>query len=381
MEIGFESQRLTLQINIVKEVLTLLYDLEFQPYCGVCNVEKNFLTYFKFLTNKVIGLFKVEGLPETVDKNYFLTSVILKGRVCFTQFKNNIYCLTGNIGGEPNAYYKPCDFIIANPILGSKQVKVRNRDGSNNIKDLEGILVGITPLDLEVSGDYPFGGYYPLIYQTAGLLADNISSINIAQINSRASVAFTADSPEQAASAEEVLKDIYEGRPYRVLSQNILEKITTTPLAASGSTNTLTNLIESRRSIMQDFYNEIGIGYQGNAKRERVNTAEVGLMRGCLDVSITTAIKTLKEGIGRVNELFGTSITIELNDEVFYEGSGNAALGPEDITNENIVEKDVVDQDDANEKNTNEVIETYEEKGITKKDETEKINVKEGEPQ
>lgn len=133
---------------------------------------------------------------------------------------------------------------------------------------------------------------------------------------------------------------------------------------------------------MQDFYNEIGIGYQGNAKRERVNTAEVGLMRGCLDVSITTAIKTLKEGIERVNELFGTQIEIELNDEVFYEGSGNAALGPEDnIDNANEKNTSVVGEDvNANEKNTNEVIETYEEKGIMEKDDTEKIR-KEGEPQ
>jgi hypothetical protein len=77
-------------------------------------------------------------------------------------------------------------------------------------------------------------------------------------------------------------------------------------------------------------------------KRERVNTAETELMTGCLDISIWNMLKNLKEGIEKVNELFGTSIGVELNDEVFYAGSANATLGEdaEEPIEENPIEED-----------------------------------------
>lgn len=335
-------------------------------YLGVCDVEDNFRFYFKQLTNIAASLFKWENLPSTVDERFLMENLILCGKVCWTQFNSNIYALNGNIGGEPNVYYEPQFFIIANPILGSKEVRIRNRDGSDSIDGLEGILMGLTDVD-HFTDIGKNGGLHGLIYQTAGLLADNTSSINCAQINGRATVAFTADSEALATTAEEVLKDIYAGKPYRVLSQDILEKIQVNPLVQSGTNQTITTLIEARRSIYQDFYNQLGIGYQGNSKRERVNTAEVGLMRGCLDISLSNMIKNLKADLEKVNELFGTDIRVEVNEDVFYEGSGNATLGEEEeIVTEEKTETETEENSEENpvdEKNSEESVETLEERG------------------
>lgn len=340
-------------------------------YLGVCDVEDNFRFYFKQLTNIAASLFKWENLPSTVDERFLMENLILCGKVCWTQFNSNIYALNGNIGGEPNVYYEPQFFIIANPILGSKEVRIRNRDGSQTIDGLEGILMGLTDVD-HFTDIGKNGGLHGLIYQTAGLLADNTSSINCAQINGRATVAFTADSEALATTAEEVLKDIYAGKPYRVLSQDILEKIQVNPLVQSGTNQTITTLIEARRSIYQDFYNQLGIGYQGNSKRERVNTAEVGLMRGCLDISLSNMIKNLKADLEKVNELFGTDIRVEINEDVFYEGSGNATLGEEEeVVTEEKTETETEENSEENpvdEKNSEESVETLEERGEENED-------------
>lgn len=296
----------------------MLYGIPFE-YKGVCDVQQNFDTYFKLLLNKVMSLFKFKNLPPTIDEKFLKTQLILNGKVCITQFNGtDLYALNGNVGGEPNVYYEPQFFIIANPILGSKQVRIRQKDGSDKIDGLEGILVGLTSVDQE-SDCSMGGGLFGLIYQTAGLLADNISSLNVAQINGRATVAYSADSLAMANSAEEVLKDIYAGKPYRVLSQNILENITTTPLGSSGNNNTLMTLIETHQYILAQFYNEIGIAGNWNMKRERINTAETELMSGSLDISVFDMIKSLKDGFEKVNELFGTSIEVELNEEVRTE--------------------------------------------------------------
>lgn len=317
-------------------------------YHGVCDVQANFQTYFKLLLNKAMSLFKIEGLPETISKDYLLEHLILSGRVCFTEFgpdgpsgEKKLYCLDGNEGGEPNAYYMPQQFIVANPVLGSKMVKIRHKDGKEDVEGLDGILVALTKWDNVSNSQKWNGGLYNLIYKYAGLLADNDVSLNIAQINGRLSVVFTADEEAEAREAEKALEAVYAGKPYKVLVQDILEKITATPVATSGTNNTIMSLIEAHAHLLQDFYSEIGIASQGNLKRERVNTAETELMTGCLDISIWNMIDTLKKCFERVNERFGTSITVELNDEVFYQGSANATLGQEELVEEPEVSEDV----------------------------------------
>ena len=284
-------------------------------YNGVCDVEQNFHTYFKLLTNKCLSLFKWENLPETVDERFLMTQLILNGKVCWFNHEGRIYALNGAPGGEPNVYYEPQTFIVANPIIGSKTLTIRNRDGSESIDGLDGVLMALTDIDYELTPAV-HGGLYGLIYQTAGLLADNISSLNVAQINGRAAVAFTADSEALAETAEEVLKDIYSGKPYRVLSQDIMDKITATPLGNAGQNNTIMTLIEAHQYILASFYNEIGIAGNWNMKRERVNTAETELMTGSLDVSVYNMIKNLKSAVEKINELFGTDIKVELNEDV-----------------------------------------------------------------
>ena len=309
-------------------------------YKGVCDVEANFRTYFKLLTNKAMSLFKFSGTEdlEAFDVRYFIEQLVLRGKVCVAQFNNKLYALSGNWGGEPNAYYEPTEWIVANPILGSKTLKVLNKDGSKDTSGLDGIVIALT--DFDFLSDNLNGGLYPLIYKYSGLLADNDVSLNIAQINGRLNVVLTADSENIANQAEDILKDLYNGKPYRILYQDLMNKIQVNPVAAAGTNNTIMSLIEAKAHLLQDFYSEIGIASQGNLKRERVNTAETELMTGCLDISIWNILKNLREGLDRVNELFGTSISVELNDEVFYNGSANATLG-EEVEEEETVEDSI----------------------------------------
>ena len=292
---------------------------------GVCKVQHNFDTYFKLLVNKTSQLFTWTGLPDTVDVNFLNSSLLLNGKVCFFKDKDKVYALNGSLGGEPNVYYKPTQWIVANPIIGSRTLKVKQRDGNDSsIEGLDGIVVNLTPVD-EQTNCYTKGGLFGLIYQTAGLLADNISSLNVAQINGRVNFFTTADDEEMARTAELVLREMYEGKPYKVLSQDMVDKINVNPVAASGSSNqAIINLIEAHQYILSQFFSEIGIISNFNMKRERLNTAEVEMNTGSLDINIQSMIGQLQKDIEKVNQLLGTSISIELNPEVFYEGSGNA---------------------------------------------------------
>ena len=301
-------------------------------YKGICNVQMNFHHYFDMLTNKACNLFIWEGLPETIDLRALNLGLILNGKVCFTKFGDKLYALTGSVGGEPNAYYEPTTFIIANPVLGSKQVKIRQKDGSDKIEGLDGILMANSDVDYE--SDRPVGGLYGLIYQFAGLLADNVSSLNTSQINGRVSQIWTADNEVMAKTAELVLKGIYSGEPYKVVSQDIIDKVGVLAAAASGQSNTLLNLMEIHQFFLAQFYSELGIIANYNMKRERINTAESEMNKGALDINIWNMLENRRKALEQVNELFGTNISVKLNPEIFYAGSGNASLGEEDLAEE-----------------------------------------------
>ena len=297
-------------------------------YHGVCDVESMFRHYFTTLTNKVCSLIEFKNLPDHVDDKFLKSTLVLEGKICFTQFNQNVYALDGNVGGEPDCYKEPTEFIISNPVLGSKNVKIRHLDGSNKVDGLDGILVGLTPMDLELPKAMK-GGLYRLIYTYAGLLADNLVSLNCAQINSRVQVAYVGDTESLANTAEKVLKDLYNGTPYKVLQQDILNKLTITPIAASGANTTIVSLIEAHAQIVSDFYAELGISYNSNRKRQYVGQAEAEMDTGMLGLNIDTIINTIKDGIDRVNELFGTDIEVNVDDNAF-ESEFNAEIADTD---------------------------------------------------
>lgn len=337
-------------------------------YVGVCDVQENFQHYFDLLTNKCCNLFKWEGLPETIDEEFLMMQLVLNGRVCWTKIDGKLYALKGNVGGEPNVYDKPQTFIITNPILGSKTVRIRHKDGSKSTEGLDGILMALTDIDY-MSDRAMKGGLYRLIYQTAGLLADNISSLNVSQINGRVAQLWTVDNDAEARTVEEIVRDMYDGHPYRILTQDLVSKIGTVPAAQTGQSNTLLNLIEAHAHVWQNFYSELGIGYAGNLKRERINEAEIGLQKGSLDISLSSMLKCLKAAVEQVNELFGTSINVDLNDEIFYEGAGNATLGEIEEVNEEEIQTE--EEPNTTEGEDNGVVETLKEKAEERKEDKE----------
>lgn len=327
----------------------MYYNYPFK-YQGVTNVQHNFNYYFDMLTNKCCNLFQWEGLPDTIDERALNLDLVLSGKVCWTKFNGELYALTGNVGGEPNVYYEPQEFIIANPILGSKNVKIRHRDGSQTVEGLDGILMANS--DVDQMSDRTSGGLFGLIYQYAGLLADNISSLNISQINGRISQIWTADDEALGRTAELILKDIYEGKPYKIIAQDMIDKVGVLPAAQTGQSNTLLNLMEIHQFFLAQFYSELGIAAQGNLKRERINTAETELMTGSYDINIFNMLKNREEAVEQINSLFGTSISVKLNDRIYYEGSVNATLGEnveeeEEIKTEEETVEENVQEDDA----------------------------------
>lgn len=278
---------------------------------GICDFSKNYDFYLKWLLNKTCSCFYIKNLPETMDEYYIKSNLLMDGDIGVTDFNNKLYAVIGAPAGQPDEYYVPTQYTVANPILGSK-IFTRGKDG---------VVIYNTDIDRYVPG-----GLSGLIDQTATLLTDNIISINCNQINSRVSAFFTADSEAQAISGEAILKRMYTGAPYQILRSDLVEKINVNPIATSNVSQNLTELVELHNYIIANYFQSIGIKANNIRKKAHVLQEEIDVQNDYLQVSILEILTSWQKGFDEVNAMYGTDIQVELNPaliDTLLGGGGN----------------------------------------------------------
>lgn len=280
---------------------------EWLPECIKVNKVKSMYTYYvKTLLNRVTNMFTWENLPETVDENFLTITLFTQGRVIWTDFNGKLYALNGNYGGEPDVYYYPSQFIISNPILGSKIVDI----------DKTGVLMYLTDTDKMFSTGET-GGLFGLISTTAQLLSDNISSINIAQRNTRITALVTAGNQAQKISAENAIQRMYDGEPYEVVINDLINALKINPMSEStaGGAQYIKELVELNQYILAQFYHSIGVNSNYNMKRERVSGEEIAVNNDCLTINIIDMLTNLQEAVQKINAMFNTNISVDFSKE------------------------------------------------------------------
>lgn len=259
--------------------------------------------YSKFrkkLINTASSLFDWGNLPETFDVNFLNHELIMNGRIGIISVNSKLYTVRGDVGGEINEYYKPTQYIYANPVLGS---------GSPTIgQDIA--VIFLTSEDTAPSTIN--GGLCSLIESTASLLADNELSLNVAQKNTRLTLIADADSEATRNSAEQTLKAMYNGEPYKVVNKRMTDTFNVNPLVTVRPAESMRQLIENRQYIWSCFLQELGINSNFNLKRERLTTSEVDLNGECLDTLIDDIERTVLHGVEMTNTLFNTNITFKI---------------------------------------------------------------------
>lgn len=265
---------------------------------GICDFRKNYDFYFKWLLNKTASCFYIKNLPDTMDEFYIKQTLLLDGDIGITDFNDKIYAVNGAPSGQPDEYYVPTQYTVANPVLGSK-IFTRGVDGA---------VVYNTALD-----KYIAGGLYGLIDQTATLLADNIISINCNQINSRVTAIFTADSDAQAIAGEAILKKMYTGAPYQVVRSDIIEKIGVNPIATTAISQNITELVELNNYIIANYFQSIGIKSNDIRKKAHILEDEINSQNNYLQISILEILTSWQCGFDEANKLYDLDIQVELN--------------------------------------------------------------------
>lgn len=251
--------------------------------------------HIAYMLNRTQAMFEWKNLPDTIPARSLELFLQVNGNVCFYEYENKLYVFTGGLGGEPNVYYMPTIYTIANPALKlSKSLKI----------DDECVVM---------PNDSLYVGLIPMLSRYATLLCENELSIKIATVNSRIVDLIGAPDDRTRASAEKFLEDIEAGKPGVIAENAFLDGIRAQPYGGTSNTNAITNLIELEQYLKASMFNELGLNANYNMKRESLNSAESQLNDDALLPLVDNMLKCRKIAIDKVNAMYGTNISVEFS--------------------------------------------------------------------
>lgn len=250
--------------------------------------------HIAYMLNRTQSMFRWDGLPETIPERSLELFLQTNGNVCFYRYNGDLYVFTGGMGGEPDVYYMPTVYTIANSALKlSKSLEI-------------GVECVVMP------NDSLYLGLIPMFARYASGMTENELSMKIAIINSRIVDLISAPDDRTRVSAEKFLSDISDGKPGVIAENAFLDGIRAQPYGTTSNSNALTNLIEMEQYLKASWFNELGLNANYNMKRESLNTSESQMNNDALLPLVDDMLKCRERAAVKVNEMFGTEISVAL---------------------------------------------------------------------
>ena len=250
--------------------------------------------YLREFFNRTSQMFKYNNLPKTIPKRNLELMLQSYGSIVWYKYNNELYVFRCGLGGEPNEYYMPTIAVITNPYLKL----------TANAKIDEDCIV--------MPNDTSYSGLLNLHSKYATMLAEIDITIFNCNYTSRMPSLISAKDDKTNASAKKLLQDIIQGKLGIIGESAFLDGLKSLPYNSQAN-NVITQLIELKQYLKASWYNEIGLNSNYNMKRESINSNESQLNDDMLHPLIDDMLEQRKLALEKVNEMFGTNISVEFN--------------------------------------------------------------------
>lgn len=279
--------------------------------CDILNKKLSAMHYVFTMFNRTNQMFEWKGLPDTIPMEIMELYLQLNGQCAITEVGGNLFAIPGGLGGPPDPYFRPTVYIAAIPGL---------RDGDHSFSRSMKVVNHLDPYaPIETHGecvlvknDTLMEGLLYLFSRYAAQLTENDISIRSAQINARAHVNITADTDAEAVSARAYLSALEAGKLEIIMGKAFMEGLHVENLSMN-SANVIIQLIELQQYLKASWYNEIGLNANFNMKREYQSEEELQANTDVLLPLVDNMLKCRKEAVEKINEHFGTSISVDKN--------------------------------------------------------------------
>ena len=272
----------------------------------VTDKSKSSASIINYMLARLQKMFKYSGLPDSIPRQYLENYLLVNGSCIIARDKKNpsdpsIYAFVGAAGGEPDIYYRPTRYMVANPSLNfSAEYYISSTDPNHE------------PDAVLIRNDTMWQGLYPMMARYAALISENLLTIRTADVMLRVLALITAPDDSSRLAADQFLKDITDGHLASIAENRFLDGIRMqNPPSNNGSY--LTQFIELHQYLVGSFYNEVGLNANYNMKREALSESETGLNDDSLMPLCEDMLRCRREDMQAVNSLFGTSIEVDFD--------------------------------------------------------------------
>ena len=282
------------------------------------NKEKSVREYGQYMLDRTQQMFKWTGLPDTIPQRNLELILQTCGHCVIVKDNDKQYAVIGGFGGEPNVYYEPTLYVVANPALPNLKPTWTINEDCVLIRN-DSCMIGLNPL---------FSRY-------CSLLVENDISFRLANINTRISNLISAQDDRTLKSALKFIKDVEDGKLGIISSSQFFEGLQVEN-TTRGYSGVLKDLIEYHQYIRASLYNEIGVDANYNMKRTFVNKAEVEANEDALFPLIDDLLEQRKNAVEIWNDLFDMNISVEFNS-IWYSNheSEKLSIKAAKVENEN----------------------------------------------
>ena len=278
-----------------------LYNSRMSPSTVHCKNTDLVNYYTKYLFEKVISIYKWEGIPDSWAVNYFLYTLFGKGFLAV--FNTEEYGVIPNecaLAGY-NVFYQPTTALVANPAL---------RENRRMLIGEECELIRMQP---------NYSGVMDIVSNYADLMALAMETAGINLLNSKLSYVFFSDNQANAASFKKLYDQIASGEPMAVIDKDLIgiegEKHWELFTQNVGQNYITDRVLTDMRTLENMFNTEIGIPNANTMKRERLISDEVNSNNVDTQSKVILWLETMQNDIKKVNDMFGLNISVKYRYE------------------------------------------------------------------
>lgn len=138
-----------------------------QELYDVTDKKKALADLIRYMLLRTQCMFEWTGLPDTIPAQQLELLLQVSGHACICEVGGKLYALTGGLGGEPDPYYQPTVYTVANPALNfSAQLKI----GTDCVL---------------IRNDVLYQGLIPMFRKYASFLVETELSLDMSNVNAR----------------------------------------------------------------------------------------------------------------------------------------------------------------------------------------------------
>lgn len=250
----------------------------------------------RYLYQLIFSRFKF-GLPKDWDLNFFRYWLFSWGSIAVMYTREYGWICAPYSVSHINMYWNPKEIVITNSYLTNPKYGV----------------IGVNSGIIKLFDDY--GGLDDLVRHYAVKLAQIDRCIDVNLMNANVTRYFEARNKKQAQEIKDLYAQSTQGEPLVVANESVTRGKQIDTLYKDIKSDYIVNdLLQSKRTIINEFLTKIGIANANYDKRERLNTDEVNQNDEETKAMINVIYDNIKEGIAEINAISGLGITVELTE-------------------------------------------------------------------